>query len=68
MPDSEHKFHVGQIVSMVRGFDFTHVKKDVEILKLLPADNKALQYRIKSKTELHERIVKESDLEQVPHG
>jgi hypothetical protein len=60
---SHHKFRVGQQV------DFAPARPGVptsgrqfEVIRLLPADSGELQYRVKSKSELFERIAKESEL------
>jgi len=60
---AHHKFKVGQLV------DFTPARlgmatsgRPYEIVRLLPAEAGELQYRVKSKSESFERVVKESEL------
>jgi hypothetical protein len=36
--------------------------RQYEIIRLLPADGGELQYRVKSKSEVFERVAKESEL------
>jgi hypothetical protein len=60
---AHHKFKVGQLV------DFTPARlgmatsgRPYEVVRLLPAEAGELQYRVKSKSESFERVVKESEL------
>jgi hypothetical protein len=62
MTDGVHKFRVGQTVDLVVS-TFRHAATgQYEIIGLRPADLEIPQYRIKSRSELHERVVAESDL------
>ena len=58
-----HKFAVGEAVrfSPDRGQDYTGGEL-FEIVRLLPEEGKALQYRIKSQIDSHERVVREDQL------
>ncbi len=59
-----HRYRVGQSVhytsNVLRRFGATG---DFQIVKLLPPEGDELQYRIKSATEPHERVAKESQLD-----
>jgi hypothetical protein len=61
-----HKFKVGQSVSFMLGSvgrgGATGIYK---VTQLLPAEDDDFQYRIKSASEPHERVVKESQLNRV---
>ena len=58
-----HKFAVGEAVrfSPDRGQEYTGGEL-FEIVRLLPEQGKALQYRIKSQIDSHERVVREDQL------
>jgi hypothetical protein len=60
--DVVHKFSVGQTVDLIPSTFRSAAKGDYEIVSLRPAENGTPQYRIKSKSESHERVVSESDL------
>ena len=58
-----HKFQIGQTVHFAAGLQ--HVSKArgyYQIVRLLPSDTRDHQYRIKSETDGHERVVWESEL------
>ncbi len=59
-----HKYKVGQSVhytsNVLRRFGAVG---DFRVVKLLPPEGDELQYRIKSPTEPHERVAKESQLD-----
>ena len=58
---SEHKFKVGDVVTLAKSF----MKMPVgpfEVIRLLPSDSADPAYRIKSKTESHERAVREYEI------
>ncbi len=62
----EHKFKVGQSVSLTSGpFDRGRSDGIYKIVKLLPAEGDDCQYRIKSASEPHERVAKESQLNRL---
>jgi len=58
-----HKFTVGEAVSFSPDKGQEHTGGELfEIVRLLPETRDALQYRIKSQTNDHERIVREDQL------
>jgi hypothetical protein len=57
-----HKFTVGQTVDLIPSTFRSAAKGHYEIVSLRPLEGETPQYRIKSKSELHERVVAESDL------
>jgi hypothetical protein len=62
-PMSEHKFKVGQLVEYDPGpLGVAASARPYKILRLLPAEDGELRYRIKSISETFERIAKERDL------
>jgi hypothetical protein len=62
---SEHKFKVGQSVSYTSGpFGRGGGSGVYRITQLLPPEGDDCQYRIKSASEPHERVVKESSLDR----
>jgi hypothetical protein len=62
----EHKFKVGQSVSFTSGpFGRGGANGTYKITQLLPPEGDDYQYRIKSATEPHERVVKESQLDRI---
>jgi len=62
MTDSAHKFRVGQTVDLIPSISRSAAAGHYEIVSLRPADGGNPQYRVKSKSESHERVVSESDL------
>jgi hypothetical protein len=62
MTDRTHKFKVGQSVDLMPSTVRSAAKGLYEIVSLRPAEDGSPQYRIKSKSETHERVVGESDL------
>jgi hypothetical protein len=60
-----HKYNVGDTVhyssNVMRRFGATG---RFSVVKLLPSEGAEAQYRIKSATEPHERVAKESQLDQ----
>ena len=62
---SAHKFRIGDDVHLIAGMigrgDGTGVYK---VVRLLPSEGDEQQYRIKSATEPHERVAKQSQLER----
>ena len=58
-----HKFKGGQKMNVTLiGFGRNAGNGLFEIVRLMPADNSGQQYRIKSMTDGHERIVTEAEL------
>jgi hypothetical protein len=62
MSDQIHKFRIGQSVDLIPSTFRTAATGGYEIVRLQPADSGTPQYRVKSKSESHERVVAESDL------
>jgi hypothetical protein len=58
---SDHKFKIGQIVNYTSG-PYGRATGLFKITQLLPPEGDDMQYRIKSDSEPHERVVKESQL------
>jgi hypothetical protein len=60
---SDHKFKIGQSVHYTSGPYGRGSPNDVyKVTQLLPPEGDDRQYRIKSASEPHERVVKESQL------
>jgi hypothetical protein len=59
-----HKFNVGQTVQFQpsEGFPRTTAGGLYDVTRQLPERNGEFEYRVKSRNEPHERIVKESEL------
>ncbi len=62
MKDRTHKFKVGQTVDLIPSTFRSAAKGTYEIVSLRPVEGGSTHYRIKSKSEAHERVVSESDL------
>ena len=62
MTDLVHKFRVGQSVDLIPSTFRSAASGNYEIVSLRPSEGGNPQYRIKSKSESHERVVSESDL------
>jgi hypothetical protein len=62
MTDLTHKFRIGQSVDLIPSTFRSAARGHYEIVSLRPAEGGSPQYRIKSKSETHERIVAEGDL------
>ena len=63
MPD--HKYTVGQSVEFSPGArDGSAARGRYEVVRHLPSETRDLQYRVKSSVDGHERVVRESQLEQ----
>jgi hypothetical protein len=62
----DHKFKVGQSVNFMSGpFGRGGTNGIYKVTQLLPPEGDDYQYRIKSASEPHERVVKESQLNGV---
>jgi len=66
MTDRTHKFKVGQTVDLIPATFRSAAKGTYQIVSLRPSEGETTQYRIKSKSEAHERVVSESDLVLAP--
>jgi hypothetical protein len=62
MIDRIHKFKVGQTVDLIRSTFRSAAPGTYQIVGLRPTDDGNTSYRIKSKSEAHERVVAESEL------
>jgi hypothetical protein len=62
MTDRGHKFKIGQTVDLIPSKSRSAARGHYEIVSLRPADGESPQYRIKSRSESHERVVAETDL------
>ena len=57
-----HRFKVGQTVKLIPSISRIAAQGHFEIVSLRPVDGETPHYRIKNRTELHERVVAETDL------
>jgi hypothetical protein len=63
MTDTAHRFKIGQAVDLIASTSRSAASGRYEIVSLRPTDGGGSpQYRVKSKSENHERVVAESDL------
>jgi hypothetical protein len=62
MMNLTHKYKVGQTVDLIPSISRFAANGHYQIVSLRPADGEIPQYRIKSLSEAHERIVTENDL------
>jgi hypothetical protein len=62
MTDRTHKFKVGQTVDLIQSISRSAASGHYEILSLRPPEGGSPQYKIKSRSESHERVAAESDL------
>jgi hypothetical protein len=63
MTDSMHRFKIGQTVDLITSTARSAASGRYQIISLRPIDGGGdPQYRVKSKSESHERVVSESDL------
>lgn len=58
-----HKYHVGQLLDLLPNRSSSSRKAgECRIVALLPYEGHAIQYRVQSTSESHQRIVSETDL------
>jgi hypothetical protein len=63
---TSHKFKIGQSVNYTSGlFGAGSASGVYQITQLLPPEGDDFQYKIKSAAEPHERVAKESQLDQI---
>ena len=62
MTERVHRFKVGQTVDLIPSTFRSAAKGTYQIVSLRPIEGGNTQYRIKSKSEAHDRVVSESDL------
>ena len=67
MTSLTHKFKVGQTVQLIPSISRAAAGGHYQIVSLRPAEGDGLQYRVKSRSEAHERVVAESDLTLSAH-
>ena len=62
---AQHKFRIGDSVHFTSGMVGRGGASGIyEVVRLLPTEGDEFQYRIKSATEAHERVAKQSQLER----
>jgi hypothetical protein len=57
-----HKFHVGETVYVMRAISRNVPGGAYEVTKQLPHNGREFEYRVKSASEEHERVMRESEL------
>lgn len=57
-----HKFKAGQTVRVVPGPNVGDARGNFKIVRALPTERGIIQYRIKSDTDGHERVVTEGQV------
>lgn len=62
MAEHVHSFKVGQTVDLISSTLRSAAKGTYQIVSLRPIEGGDAQYRIKSQSEAHERVVSECDL------
>jgi hypothetical protein len=62
MTDRTHRFKVGQTVDLIQSTFRSAASGHYEIISLRPPVGETPRYRIKSRSESHDRVVGESDL------
>jgi hypothetical protein len=60
--DKQHRFKLGQMVEIMPTTMRAAVTGQYEIIRLVPCDSNDPQYRLKSLTEKHERVLSEGEL------
>jgi hypothetical protein len=69
MTDAVPKFKIGQTVELVTSTMRSAASGRYEIVSLRPSDGSGdLHYRVRSKSESHERVVSESELVSIRPG
>jgi hypothetical protein len=65
MNDAPHRFHAGQMVRFTRGSPVRNAPDgSYQIVRQMPSGGGENQYRVKSSREMHERVVRESELDR----
>jgi hypothetical protein len=63
MTDAAHRFKIGQTVELITSTLRSAATGGYEIISLRPSEGSSdLKYRVKSRSESHERVVSESEL------
>jgi hypothetical protein len=60
-----HKFRIGQLVQLAPAISRNVPGGSYEVIKKLPENRGEFEYRIKSRSEPHDRVVRESALQGV---
>jgi hypothetical protein len=58
-----HKFKTGQTVRVIPGPNVGNARGNFKVVRVLPTEHGINQYRIKSDTDGHERVVTESQVD-----
>lgn len=62
-PGSKHRFKIGQTVTITSGtFEARAPGETFKVIRQLPAEGRAIPYRIQSTRDRHERVVDEGQL------
>jgi hypothetical protein len=64
-PMPSHKFQVGETVYVMRAMSRNVPGGAYEVTKQLPHNGREFEYRVKSASEEHERVIQESALTKV---
>jgi hypothetical protein len=59
---SQHKFKAGQLVRVLPNHNVSDARGSFKVVRVLPTEHGVNQYRIKSETDGHERVVTESEV------
>jgi hypothetical protein len=62
MAAAAHKFAVGQIVRVLPSPVTRDVRGNFKVVRILPTEHGVRQYRVKSETDGHERVVSEGQV------
>ena len=62
MTDKTHRYKLGQMVEIMPTTLRARVTGQYEIIRLVPCDSNDPQYRLKSVSEKHERVLSEGEL------
>ena len=60
---ASHRFAAGQTVKVVPGPNLGNARGSFKIVRVLPTEHGINQYRIKSESDGHERVVTEAEVE-----
>ena len=60
--DDKHRFKIGETVRVSQSANPNISRNSYKVVRLLPAEGRDFQYRLKSVIDGQERVVRESDL------
>lgn len=61
--ESEHRFKIGQTISLSAGFGYVRTSQTTyEIVALLPSNGSQYQYRIRNNDEMFQRVAAENEM------